>query len=80
MELPAKQYSREKLKNVLCSKETRKEIVLIFTYFKLKLVVVEFSTISVKFLSGGSLDGLGVGFQVLMPEDSGSNPEASSIY
>ena len=27
-----------------------------------------------------SLDGLGVVFQVLMPEDSGSNPEAGSIY
>ena len=27
-----------------------------------------------------SLDGLGVAFQVLMPEDSGSNPEAGSIY
>ena len=30
--------------------------------------------------SGRSLDGLGVVFQVLMPEDSGSNPEAGSIY
>ena len=29
---------------------------------------------------GRSLDGLGVVFQVLMPEDSGSNPEAGSIY
>ena len=27
-----------------------------------------------------SLDGLGVAFQVLMPEDSGSNPEVGSIY
>ena len=27
-----------------------------------------------------SLDGLGVAFQVLMSEDSGSNPEAGSIY
>ena len=27
-----------------------------------------------------SLDGLGVVFQVLMPEDSGSNPEAGSSY
>ena len=26
------------------------------------------------------LDGLGVAFQVLMPENSGSNPEAGSIY
>ena len=26
------------------------------------------------------LDGLRVVFQVLMPEDSGSNPEASNIY
>ena len=30
--------------------------------------------------SGRSLGGLGVAFQVLMPEDSGSNPEAGSIY
>ena len=27
-----------------------------------------------------SPDGLGVAFQILMPEDSGSNPEANSIY
>ena len=31
-------------------------------------------------LSCRSLDGLGVEFLVLMPEDSGSNPEAGSIY
>ena len=28
---------------------------------------------------GQSLDGLGVAFQVLMPEDSGSNPKAGTI-
>ena len=27
-----------------------------------------------------SPDGLGVAFQVLIPEDSGSNPKAGSIY
>jgi hypothetical protein len=27
-----------------------------------------------------SFDGLSVVFQVLMPEDSGSNPEAGNIY
>ena len=31
-------------------------------------------------LRSRSLDGLGVAFQVLMPEESGSNPEAGSIY
>ena len=30
--------------------------------------------------SSERLDGLRVAFQVLMPEDSGSNPEADSIY
>ena len=30
--------------------------------------------------TGQSLDGPGVALQVLMPEDSGSNPEAGSIY
>ena len=34
----------------------------------------------VKYHESRSLDGLGVVFQVLMPEDSGSNPEAGSIY
>ena len=33
-----------------------------------------------KLSTSRSLDGLGVVFQVLMPEDSGSNPEAGSIY
>ena len=34
------------------------------------------------YLGGGNscLDGLRVVFQVLMPKDSGSNPEASNIY
>ena len=34
----------------------------------------------ITFTMSRSLDGLGVAFQVLMPEDSGSNPEAGSIY
>ena len=38
--IPERKYhSREKLENVLNSKETRKEIMLLFTLCKLKLVV-----------------------------------------
>ena len=47
-------FQRKTYKHI--SKETRKEIILLFIHFKLKLVVVEFPTIFViKFLSGMSL-------------------------